>query len=267
MQSFIRSLQVMSSVCAALVFSACDGNDSGTGAGGAAGTGGDGGAGAQAGGNAGGSDGMGGDGASGGGTPDGGGGQGEGGHAEVELSNVPNEADCPAAMQYGIAPILPGEAGHYATTRLVPPSYPFEVTRIGYWLATPAGVAQCADQSLPHQVQIYVSDGAEPSNTPSTDGTLVDTLDVAGGAEAAHAVEVPLTSPITLQEGESIFIAVQMVGSGAQSICIGACGATAAIGGVDFWSNAANEPFTYLDMIDDFGFTYNFSTRAFGTPL
>jgi hypothetical protein len=183
----------------------------------------------------------------------------------VVVSNVPDETACPPDAEYGVSPLLPNEAGHYATTRLTPPSYPFKVTRVAYALGQPAGVAQCGNQSFAHKVQIYVSGDKKPSNTPTADGTLVDTIDVPAGSASSHTVEVALTAPITLTAGKSLYVAVQLVANGAQSLCIGSCGATSAIAGVDFWSNAATEPFSYQDMVSDFGFTYNFMTRAYGT--
>jgi hypothetical protein len=183
----------------------------------------------------------------------------------VVIANVPDDTQCPAGSQFSVSPVLPNEAGHYATTRLTPPSYPFEVSRVSYRLAQAGGVAQCSDQSFAHEVQVYVSSAAKPSDNPSTDGTLVDTIDVPAGSSSGRTVDLALTAPVTLETGESLYVAVQLVGSGAHSLCIGSCAPATPIAGVDFWSNAAAEPFSYQDMVSDFGFTYNFMTRAHGT--
>jgi hypothetical protein len=185
----------------------------------------------------------------------------------VEIANVRTAATCPLTAQHGTYPSLPGEAGHYAAARLEPPSYPFEVRSIAYDLLLPAGVAQC-DASLAHEVQVYVASADSPPAMPSSDDSRVATLAVPSGAAAGHTNELELPEPVTLEAGESLFVAVQLAaGAGATtSLCIGACGEGTAISDVDFWSNAAAEPFAWADMVDEFGFTNNFMIRAYGSP-
>jgi hypothetical protein len=187
-----------------------------------------------------------------------------GAQANVQVSNTNNAMVCPLASQHGIYPVLPDEAGHYATARLTPVSYPFTITQVAYDLVQPNGVAQCADQSLAHQVQLIVSSEDKPSASPSADGSLKETIAVPAGAASTHTVELSLANPITLTSGQSLFVSVQLVGSAGKSLCIGACGEAAAKSDVDYWSNAVAEPFNWADMVGDFGFTYNYMTRAYG---
>lgn len=184
----------------------------------------------------------------------------------MTLKNVPSLADCAGTDQFSIAPVIPQETGHLAAGRLAPPSYPFEVESIGYDLAAPGGSADC-DLSLPHRVDVYVASGVAPSNTPS----VVQSFDVPAGSAANHSVDLELASPITLTSGQSLFVAVEMAGNGTsttstKAVCIAACRlAAGALSDVDYWSNAAATPYAWADMVDDFGFTYNYTIRATGT--
>lgn len=186
----------------------------------------------------------------------------------VALANVPSLATCPGVDLFSITPILPDEAGHFAAARLTPETYPVDVTTVAYDLAVPGAGGDC-DLTLAHTVEVYVDTAIAPAARPS-DGTLVHRIDVPGGAAANHAVELTLPTPIHLTTGQSVFVAVKLVGDDTanptSALCIAACRTAAgAISDVDYWSNAAAEPFAWADMVDDFGFTYNFTIRAAGT--
>ena len=76
-------------------------------------------------------------------------------------------------------------------------------------------------------------------------------------------VEIELETPIVLQDGESLVVAVEMVAVEDASICIRACRDTS-VAEVDWWSNAADEPYAWADMVADFGFASNYTIRAYG---
>lgn len=186
----------------------------------------------------------------------------------VTLSNVPALADCPGGDRFSIAPVIPQEVGHLAAARLVPASYPVQITKVAYDLAVPAGGGDC-DLSFAHTVEVYVDTAVAPNARPST-GTLVHSISVPAGVATDHTVELTLPSAVTLTTGQSLFVAVKLTGNDlnppTKALCIGACRvATGAKSDVDYWSNAAAEPYAWADMVDDFGFTYNYAIRASGT--
>jgi hypothetical protein len=186
----------------------------------------------------------------------------------VALQNVPSLASCPGVDGFSIAPVIPAEVGHLAAARLAPDSYPVDITSVGYDLAAPQGSADC-DLSLAHAVEVYVDSGVAPAMRPSA-GTLVHRFDVPAGPATNHAVELDLPEPVRLTTGQSLFVAVKLTGNDAtnptRALCIAACRIPAgAISDVDYWSNAAVEPYPWADMVDDFGFTYNYTIRAAGT--
>jgi hypothetical protein len=48
------------------------------------------------------------------------------------------------------------------------------------------------------------------------------------------------------------------------AVCVSTCGSSDA--NEDWWSNAADEPFAWPDMIGDFGFTKQFAIYGTGSP-
>ncbi len=180
---------------------------------------------------------------------------------EIEVSNVP--ADCPASSILAVSPILPDEAGHYAATRLTPPAYPFSVTSIEYDLVQPPGNVQCANQGFEHEVQIYIATDTAPPATPEAP-VLWDTFPMPPSDPETHTNEISFADPIQLTAGQHLYVSVQLVGEGEESLCIASCAETSTAE-VDYWSNAAAVPFAWADMVEDFGFALNFTTRMYGT--
>lgn len=191
------------------------------------------------------------------------GGTTDAGRDYVVLSNVPDIASCSSG--HGIAPLIPAELGHYAAARLTPPSYPFTVDQISYDLVTPPG-APC-NAEFAHEVRLVVSDTAAPSASPSTDGTLVAVGAGSASGSTARTMVLDLETSITLTAGQHLFVSIQLTGDADSALCVGACQTGSPISDVDYWSNAAAEPYSWADMIDDFGFPYNFTTRARGYAM
>lgn len=126
---------------------------------------------------------------------------------------------------------------------------------------------------------------AEFSVTPTA---AFPDLVLADGGIRGKVSEVTLASPIVLAAGEALYVSVEMVGhyealpdGGSPfddggtalntSVCIDACrtafdGGAAPQVGIDYWSNAAVEPYAWADMVADFGFPALFTIRAFGSP-
>jgi hypothetical protein len=177
------------------------------------------------------------------------------------LGNTP----VPCVEDDYVFPLLPAEAGHWAATTLTPPAYPYEVQRVAYELAGGAAGGQC-NNSFAHQVAIFVSDGPQPDDAPSTNaaGYVAYPIDEDPVATEARLVELELDAPIVLEDGQSVVVAVQLTAVGDSSLCIAACFDTGGVPELDWWSNAVDEPFSWADMVADFGFPSNFTIQAFG---
>jgi hypothetical protein len=181
----------------------------------------------------------------------------------VTLANVPSPETC--GSLHAIAPVIPDEVGHYAAVRLRPPSYPFVVEQISYDLLAPAGTP--CDASFEHEVRLIVSSSPTPPAQPSTDGTLVATAVGAASGSETRTLVLDLPESVRLEDGEYLYVAVKLTGDASHALCIGACATGTPLSDVDYWSNAAAEPYAWADMIDDFGFTYNYTIRARGHAL
>ncbi|APR88272.1 hypothetical protein A7982_13621 [Minicystis rosea] len=203
------------------------------------------------GGNGGGAQGTGGETASGGGQQGsggtaaaGGGQQGTGGGGGGTLQSswyepppaINNDPEC---INPTYAYPLPGNEGQLYAVRLTPPSYPYKVTDVHYELA---GIGDC-DSSAPHRVEFSVGSGVAPSNTPN----LVAKLDIPTGDAAAsfRVVKKNLPSPIILQAGEQLFVAVSLTWG---TSCIAACH-DAEEADRDYWSNATQAPYDWATLM------------------
>jgi hypothetical protein len=148
----------------------------------------------------------------------------------------------------------PGEAGHLYAARLTPPSYPFEITEIHYELV---GDDPC-DSSPAHRVEIFVDTAVAPAASPSV--TQLD-IPAAGATEPVRVVKEILPSPITLQSGEHLFVAVELVNQG--SSCLAVCEGAAAWDR-DYWSNATGAPYAW-QALSDYGLYIHGRIGANGT--
>jgi hypothetical protein len=212
------------------------------------------------------------------------------------VSTAPSYADCPGPLRAAVWAVLPDEAGHFGAERLTPPSYPYTVQRIAYdIIPTRASTGDAGTDdggaaevrftaNLAHQVQLYVSTATAPTAQPSMDGTLVRTIDVPARPDPTDpsvefvAVELPISPPITLTAGQSLFVAVQYAASTdfTAEISLGQCSPLGVMptdggmipGAVDhsYWSNAPSEPFNWADLVAVYGFQDNYTFRMYDTP-
>ena len=153
-----------------------------------------------------------------------------------------------------------GNEGHLAAVRLTPPSYPFEVTGVAYVIAHADG-GKC-NGKVAHRLELYVETAAAPSNMP----TIAAQIDVpASSAEPGNfrLIEQQLAAPITLNQGESLFVAVELAGTPAEHICIMNCEGT---GDDDrnYWSNATAAPYNWATLAS-FGNATNLRIGASGS--
>jgi len=151
-----------------------------------------------------------------------------------------------------------GNEGHLAAVRLTPESYPYEVSGVAYVLAH----GNKCSAKVAHRVELYVDTNAQPSNMP----TIVEQIDVpalASGMGSFRLVEQPLAAPITLSQGESLFVAVELAGTPAEHACIMNCAGT---GDDDrnYWSNATAAPYNWATLAS-FGNATNLRIGANGS--
>ncbi len=224
----------------------CDDDSSGGGGGGSTNTGGTGGTGTTTstptqtggGGTGGSSSGSGGSGGQG----------GQGGEAPTgwfgTIPTLNNNAEC---LEWGAISPAEGEAGHLYAARLTPPSYPFEVTEVQYELM---GGGEC-DSTTAHRVEVFVDSATTPSNSPTI--TQLD-ISATGTTEFVRVVTAQLPSPITLQTGEHLFVAVELVTI--EASCIATCGG-ATVADRDWWSNAVAAPYSWATLA-----SFNFDVHA-----
>jgi hypothetical protein len=153
-----------------------------------------------------------------------------------------------------LAPVS-GEAGHLIAARLTPPSYPYEVTEVQYELV---GAAPC-DSSFGHRVEVFVGTDDAPANDPAA--TRLD-VPAAVTTEPVRVVQLTLPSPITLQSGEHLFVAVELVHEGTS--CIGMCDG-AGDWTRNYWSNAQSAPYSWA-ALSSFQLYAHARIGANGTP-
>lgn len=193
----------------------------------------------------------------------------DGGVPETLLRN----ADFAACDTYATLPTaLPDEMNHLTANRLTPSTYPFTVRQVGYFLELSSEDGQC-NAGFAHRVDLYVTSDASPPNEPGA--ALVASIEVpaatepfAAVVEGARSLRHTLPTPITLVEGQHLYIAVQLTagtpnpdGAMTQSLCASGCfgGAEA---GTMFWSNAATVPYAWADLLTDFGIDFELGAWA-----
>ncbi len=165
--------------------------------------------------------------------------------------------DTTACSQIGIVgPVLPAEAGHRVATVLTPSVYPYEVGSIRYELLTPEDTSSCTS-ALAHTTELVVI--ANSDALPPTPGEQMlrfrsYTVPADEGADDGRAVELTLPSPLYLAEGEQLVVSVELAASQDRHLCISRCLDYDANPGTDWWSNAAQPPYNWSDLIVDYGF-------------
>jgi len=115
-----------------------------------------------------------------------------------------------------------------------------------------------------HKVLVFRGTSAAPAATPVLDATL--TVPASGPDPLGSRVErLPLDTPITLSEGEHLFVAVEMVGQTPAELCVLACGEDGA-DDRNYWSNAVAAPFPWATMAS-FDLDESFLIEAIGRPV
>ena len=173
-----------------------------------------------------------------------------------QLANVPAGA-CNASMVLAPAPT---EIGQWAAARLVPASYPFVVTEIKYVLYGATGQTGC-DPTIGHRVQLYRSTVAAPPATPTVEQEIA--VPPSPGASDPRLVDLTLTTPITLNAGESLIVQVEMAGSASAYLCMHMCKEPPTYDDRNYWSGTTAPPFTW-STLTSLGIPWDITMRAIG---
>jgi hypothetical protein len=176
------------------------------------------------------------------------------------LRNAPT-ACTPPILMFG----SPSDAGYWAATRLTPPRYPFFVEEIRYTLGTSQTTPSetiCAPH-LAHRMEVFKASTIMPPATPK----ILGLRDVAASkplVKQALQVKVKLQLPVVLTTGEHLFVQVQLVRNGKETLCLESCTPPTPLPDRDFWSYAAKPPFGWKSMSRE-GVKTVFSMEAVGT--
>ena len=181
------------------------------------------------------------------------------------LTRVANTAESCDEVSL-LAPSLPGEAGHYVATILTPAAYPFSIEQIQYPLVTDPQTPSCTG-ALAHRVLLFALDAGAPlPETPSAAGLGYREYEVPEESAAVDGrlVEITVPIPLILTEGQRAVVAIQFATAGDEHICVASCNQPSGVAGLDWWSNAAEAPFSWQDLIADFGLTGQLMTEVQG---
>lgn len=180
---------------------------------------------------------------------------------QLILSNAPR----PCERRTTISPYLPQEAGHHAGALLTPPSYPFTVSIIEYTLEEPPDIVTCKSE-LAHRLELSVlrADQAPPAS-PSSEAISHLSLEIpqAMAPTERRVILQNLTEPLVLSEGERLLVSVSLTAEGAEHLCIAACEDEPARRGAEFWSNAAQAPYEWVEL-GSFGLTSELMISVIG---
>jgi len=179
----------------------------------------------------------------------------------VRLSIISAAATC--GPDTAVFP-APGEEGMYYAVRLTPPAYPFVVTAIEYEIdANPGAGVNCL-ASLAHSVQVFTATTVAPPTTP----TVLEEIDVPADPSIVsdRAVHADLTTPITLDTGEDLFVSLKMTGLTPDILCVKTCVDPDPDFDRNYWSNATMAPFSWA-RLHTFGLDDDARIEALGRPL
>ena len=149
-------------------------------------------------------------------------------------------------------PTLPGEAGFLALETFAAPSSSFTVGGVRYALVNDG--VQC-DATLAHEVFVFVFPGTDPPTSPSTNAQSIGAALVPADparTDGVLSLTVALSEPYVLTPGERLGVAVRLNDDdNGHSLCLGMC-VEDVRRDVSFWSNAADEPYAWEDLVGGF---------------
>lgn len=178
--------------------------------------------------------------------------------ADWPLTN--NSAACEATT---VAPYA-GEESHWIAERLTPPSYPFTVTKVRYTLFSGPQNSVTCDNGLAHQADVFVGTAVIPPATPA----VVEHFDVPASADVPglKIFDHALATPLTLEAGEFLFVAVQNAGTSPNDCtCFGSCEGAPFTEDANYWSYAGAPPYAW-DTLESSQIKVNYTVCADGAP-
>jgi len=160
----------------------------------------------------------------------------------------------------------PGEEGHLAAARLTPAVYPFQVLYVRYLIGDgEAGSVDC-DSTLAHQLTLYVSSDAAPPESPNpVYSTTIPTADPSEIGHEGRVVKHDLTPPLILNEGEHLFVAIELAGVHPDVMCLPVNDEDPYEGDRNYWSTAVAAPYGWVQL-DSFGLVGSIMVSAYGDP-
>lgn len=184
---------------------------------------------------------------------------------DIVLSNASERCD-----RIGlVGPVLPQEAGHRVAAVLDPIAYPFAVTSVEYELITATDTPNCTG-ALEHDVELMVltTEGELPNN-PSVDAQEYRSYDIPADYDSAagRLVVLTLPAPLIIEQNELLVVSVQLSAYQQQHLCISRCLDNDAPPQTDWWSNAAEAPYDWKDLIVDYQFKGVLRIRAVGHQI
>ena len=178
------------------------------------------------------------------------------------VSNTPEMCD-----RIGlVAPVLPSEANHRAATVLNPPQYPFAITSIEYELITASETPTC-NGALAHTLQLMIlpNGDALPRRPDELGrGHRQYTIPTNMSGRTGQLIELTLPAPLLIESDDRLVVSVQLAAQEGEHLCISSCLDSDAPPGTDWWSNAAEPPYDWQDLVVDYQLKGALRIRAIG---
>ena len=178
------------------------------------------------------------------------------------LRNTPENCD-----RIGlVAPVLPSEANHQAATVLTPPQYPFAITSIEYELITAPDTPTC-NGALAHTLELMIlPNGDDLPRRPDElgRGHRQYTIPANTAGRSGQLIELTLPAPLLIESDDRLVVSVQLAAEDGEHLCISSCLDSDAPAGTDWWSNAAEPPYDWQDLVVDYQLKGALRIRAVG---
>jgi hypothetical protein len=182
------------------------------------------------------------------------GGTGGGGTGEL-LSNIET---CAGAVQ--VVYPAPGENLQWAASRLTPSSYPADIAKVV--LALRHGGSDDCSAELPTKVMVFKGTEVTPNASPADPQEISVSVTSATSGDASYAFD--LTSPLKLQTGEHLFVAMQVRVDNNKKTCIVSC-PTGGHADRNYWAVKQKAPFDWAKLAS-FGIDWDFGLKAQAKP-
>ncbi len=158
----------------------------------------------------------------------------------------------------------PGEEGLWAAARLSPPAYPFDISLVNYTVGDGAAGEVMCSGTLAHQLALYVSSSTTPpENEAPTLSISVFELDPTLIGHMGRAVSEAIDPPLRLEQGEHLFVAVQLVGVHPDVLCVHVNDDDAYEGDRSYWSGNTAAPYGWV-RLDSLGLPGSLLYTAYG---